>query len=266
MTNTSNDELYQLALRLASDPQGDVLELGGALARLLDRDRLQFKELLGVSGLTARRAYILVAISRAFDPLALPRKRLQALGWVKLQALAGHIDAGNAEALLKMAETHSAAGLRGLLSRNGLALGDGEKAEVALINAANRNAGGQGRARRRRYEKEEPTVHVARMLVRVIGVRPWTDDDISQALRVMGGELKRFVESGACVLEPLIRQKPQKVLEVDLSPVTIKTPEDGYEARRQGFMAEENPFPKGTHKHKAWAAGHDHPDWIWLLR
>lgn len=112
---TVADNFYQQALGLASDPESNFLELGGALRNLLDRDPQSFKELIGASGLAARKAYYFVNISRAFDGLPVPKSRLRSLGWIKLQMLAGHIDADNADALLKMAETNTAAELRKLL-------------------------------------------------------------------------------------------------------------------------------------------------------
>ena len=112
---TVADNFYQQALGLASDPESNFLELGGALRNLLDRDPQSFKELIGASGLAARKAYYFVKISRAFDHLPLPRERLRAVGWVKLRALAGHVNAANADALLKMAETNTTADLGKLL-------------------------------------------------------------------------------------------------------------------------------------------------------
>jgi hypothetical protein len=116
MASTSIENEFTRALGLASDPENTFLELGRALVVLLVSDPASFNELLGTAGLPVRKAYFLVNISRAFDPLAIPRERLHALGWVKLQMLAGHIDADNAEALLQMAEANTAADLGRLLN------------------------------------------------------------------------------------------------------------------------------------------------------
>ena len=104
-------------------------------------------------------------------------------------------------------------------------------------------------------------MHIARMLVRVIGERSWDDNDRSEALVDMERALKQLVANGELELEPLRDRRAQKVLSVDLNPVTIKTPEDGYQAKQEGFLAEENPFPLGSRKHTAWATAHAQTDW-----
>ena len=92
-------------------------ELGSALRGVLDRDPRLFKEMIGATGLARRKAHYFVNICRAFDLLPIPRARLNALGWIKLQMLAGHIEADNADTLLKMAETNTTARLCKLLKR-----------------------------------------------------------------------------------------------------------------------------------------------------
>ena len=104
-------------------------------------------------------------------------------------------------------------------------------------------------------------MHIARMLVRVIGERSWDDNDRSEALVEMERALKQLVANGELELEPLRDRRAQKVFSVDLNPVTIKTPEDGYQAKQEGFLAEENPFPFGSRKHTAWATAHAQTDW-----
>ena len=77
-------------------------------------------------------------------------------------------------------------------------------------------------------------MHIARMLVRVIGERSWDDNDRSEALVAMERALKQLVANGELELEPLRDRRAQKVFSVDLNPVTIKTPEDGYQAKQGG--------------------------------
>jgi hypothetical protein len=104
-------------------------------------------------------------------------------------------------------------------------------------------------------------MYITRMLVRVITERPWNSYDSFLALCGMERELKRLVAAGGLELEPMVRGHAQKVLEVDLNPVTIKTTEDGFQAKQEGFLAEENPFPLRSRKQKAWAAAHAQTDW-----
>jgi hypothetical protein len=99
------------------------------------------------------------------------------------------------------------------------------------------------------------------MLVRLTGERPWEEIDSRRAMLLIESTLKRLVANEEIELPPLGPGGAQKILSIDLDPVTIKPPADGFEAKRQGFLIEENPFPPHSRKHEAWAKAHARPDW-----
>ena len=111
----STDDLYDKALSLTSNVDDNFLELARSLRQLLDRDHDLFRNVISKTGLGSRKAYYLVAISRAFDPLPLTKARLRKAGWTKLYILAPHVDEANVEALIELAETNSTAQLRALM-------------------------------------------------------------------------------------------------------------------------------------------------------
>lgn len=111
----STDALYDKAIGLAPDLDDNFLELSRALRQLLERDADLFKKAIGKSKIGVRKAYYLVNISRAFDPLKVSRARLRALGWTKLQALVPYVDEGNVEELVEIAENNTATRLRAIL-------------------------------------------------------------------------------------------------------------------------------------------------------
>jgi len=44
-------------------------------------------------------------------------------------------------------------------------------------------------------------------------------------------------------LSAIARRREQKVLSVDLHPIAIKPPADGFRAKQEGFLPEEYPLP-----------------------
>src|SRR5271156_3921328 len=104
MTTISSGDLFDKALGLSSNVDDNFLELATALRQLFDRDPDLFRKAIEKSKLGTRKAYYLVAISRAFDPLPLTKAQLRKIGWTKLHVLAPHVDESNAEALIELAE------------------------------------------------------------------------------------------------------------------------------------------------------------------
>jgi len=110
------DELYEKALHQASHIEQTFLELGASLRRLYDRDRDLYQRVVEKSGLGRRKAYYLLGISRKFERLpGIPRARLRAVGWTKLQVISKNLTATNADELLRMAESHSVRDLEALI-------------------------------------------------------------------------------------------------------------------------------------------------------
>lgn len=104
----SIDELYDKALHQASHVEQTFLELGASLRRLYDRDRDLYHKVVAKSGLGSRKAYYLLSISRKFDKLpGIPKSRLRALGWTKLQVISRNLTAKNADQLLELAEQNN---------------------------------------------------------------------------------------------------------------------------------------------------------------
>lgn len=102
------EALHQKALSLAADIEDTFLDLGRALRQLQDRDPERFQKIVEQTNLGRRKAYYLVEISRAFDPLQVSRARLKKLGWTKCALIARHVTQDNVEDMLTLAETMSA--------------------------------------------------------------------------------------------------------------------------------------------------------------
>lgn len=100
----SNEELFDQAVAWSTNVEDTFLDLGRSLRKLLDRDPEMFSQLWQKSSLGRRKAYYLVEVSRAFDPLPVARSRLKKLGWTKLQILAKHVTKSNVQELLALAE------------------------------------------------------------------------------------------------------------------------------------------------------------------
>jgi hypothetical protein len=103
----SNEALYAKASDLATDDPDNFWDLGRALRRLLDRDPDLFQKFLDNTDVGSRKAYYLIEINRAFEPLQVPRARLLKLGWTKLQLIAAKVNQDSVEAWLERAESLS---------------------------------------------------------------------------------------------------------------------------------------------------------------
>ena len=103
------------ALDLSGNLEDNFPELAKSLRQLMDRDADLYKKVIDKSGIGSRKAYYLVNISRAFDNLPIPRGRLRAIGWTKLQIIAPAVTAHNWEELIEAAEANSAAQLKSIV-------------------------------------------------------------------------------------------------------------------------------------------------------
>jgi hypothetical protein len=116
MVAVSTDGLYTKALSQASHVDQTFLELGASLRRLYDRDKDLYHKVVEKSGLGSRKAYYLIEISRKFDKLpGIPKARLRALGWTKLQVISKNLTPQNADELLTLAEQNNVRDLEALL-------------------------------------------------------------------------------------------------------------------------------------------------------
>jgi hypothetical protein len=108
---------YDRAMALADHKKPPSIELATVLHRMQQREPEQFKEFYENSRIKRRTAFYLAEVGKCLEPLGLPPSRLEAIGWSKIQVIAKHLTARNAEKLLKLAEqntTHSlAAQMRG---------------------------------------------------------------------------------------------------------------------------------------------------------
>jgi hypothetical protein len=101
------DEIYEKALTMSANVEDNFLELGRQLRQLQDRDNELFQKIIDKSDLGRRKAYYLVEVSRAFDPLPISRTRLRRLGWTKCQIIGKHVSKDNVEELVSLAESLS---------------------------------------------------------------------------------------------------------------------------------------------------------------
>jgi hypothetical protein len=110
------NDLYEKALHQSSHVEQTFLELGTSLRRLYDRDRDLYHKVVEKSGLGTRKAYYLLDISRKFEKLpGIPKARLRAVGWTKLQVISKHLTPQNGDELLTMAENNTVRDLEALL-------------------------------------------------------------------------------------------------------------------------------------------------------
>ena len=112
----STEDLYEKALDLSTQSLAEnFLELGKSLRQLLERDPDLFKKVVDKTDLGTRKAYYLVNISEWFEGMPVPRKRLLAAGWTKLQVIGRHVTKANVDELLTLAETNNVKQLEALM-------------------------------------------------------------------------------------------------------------------------------------------------------
>jgi hypothetical protein len=89
---------------MAKDPEDNFLDLGRMLKQLQDRDPALFTDVWQKTDIKRRKAYYLAKVARTFDPLPIPRSRLKAIGWTKLELVSRHINEQNWQELIELAE------------------------------------------------------------------------------------------------------------------------------------------------------------------
>ena len=104
----STSDLFDKAMALSSEAIDQTfLDLGKTLRTLLDRDPELFRQVVEKTDLGSRKAYYLVNISRVFEPLPIPRARVLALGWTKLERISRSITKDNWQELIELAEKNN---------------------------------------------------------------------------------------------------------------------------------------------------------------
>ncbi len=107
-------EFYQ-ALLLIDRFKDKFLELAALLHELHENEADDFKTLISIRQLGRRKGYYLVEIHRAFGDYKDVPPRLNKIGGTKLQIIAKHVTPENREALLALAETHTANNLEAIM-------------------------------------------------------------------------------------------------------------------------------------------------------
>lgn len=104
----SKQELNESAAFWSSLVSKDFLHIAHHLASVQQTHPEQFRLVAKNLGIGLRKAYYLASISRKFSLLAVEPKRLEAVGWTKLQIIADHVDVTNFQDLLELAEQSTA--------------------------------------------------------------------------------------------------------------------------------------------------------------
>jgi hypothetical protein len=118
MDTAMKDELYPefyRAFLLIARFNDKFLELASLLHELQGKQPDDFKTLISIPQLGRRKGYYLVEIHRAFGDYKNVTSRLNKIGWTKLQIIARHVTPDNREALLTLAESHSAKNLEAIM-------------------------------------------------------------------------------------------------------------------------------------------------------
>ena len=88
----STGDLYEKAMALSAQSIDEsFMELGKSLRQLLDRDPDLFKQVVDRPTSVRAKRTTSSKIARAFQPLPIPRNRLLALGWTKLEKISKHV-------------------------------------------------------------------------------------------------------------------------------------------------------------------------------
>jgi hypothetical protein len=101
---------------------------------------------------------------------------------------------------------------------------------------------------------------ITRLLVRLDALHEWTERRGGAAMNVVAAALKKAIADGA-----FERGDPTRigknVLRIGVDRTNPPTPRIGFEAKKAGFLREENPFAPGTAKHATWARSWDKEYW-----
>jgi hypothetical protein len=108
---TKMEGVLHKALALSARSHDSFYALADHLAQLQRHDPDLWRRFLTESDMGRRKAYYLVKVWQQFVGLNLPSKRLEQIGWTKLQIIGRYINGRNAKRLLKLAEQCTAAEL-----------------------------------------------------------------------------------------------------------------------------------------------------------
>ena len=163
------EDLLERVTTLSKDVDDTFLDLGRTLRQLQNREPQLFSDVVAKAGLGVRKAYYLVDVSRAFDPLKVSPAKLKAVGWTKLATIAKRVTQENVEELLGLAEQYNVKELE-RMARGDHPLGNSrcvmmyfspieyEELEEALIrHGARTSRGGRGLA-----DKEKALMTIVR--------------------------------------------------------------------------------------------------------
>lgn len=107
-----SDDVYQKAMGLAKSFATNFIELGAYLRFLQENDHDRFNDFIKATTIGKRKAYYLVAVSKAFENLPVPKAKLTKLGWTKASLIQPTVTPENAQELVEFALSHSAADLK----------------------------------------------------------------------------------------------------------------------------------------------------------
>lgn len=107
MTNKSKQA--QLSFEIAALEIGDnFMNSARYFREIQDTMPDKFSYLAKLTGIGLRKAYYLAGIDRKFRNLGVNRSRLESIGWTKVRLISDHVNEGNSEELLQLAESSSA--------------------------------------------------------------------------------------------------------------------------------------------------------------
>ncbi len=113
MMNT--EDLTERAAFLADFIAHDFVTLARHLRQLQDEKPDIVMKVAELAGISRRKCYSLIRISRQFDDLGIPEARLMDIGWTRLQIIGRYLSPDNAMQLLAMAEENTVHDLQLLL-------------------------------------------------------------------------------------------------------------------------------------------------------
>lgn len=106
MTNDMNPLVVDVLFFLAKFEER-FLELGAQLLKLKEESPADFKALTALPQLGRRKAYYLIAVSKAFGDYSHLRQRLMQVGWTRLSLIAPYVTKENVEDALQFAEANT---------------------------------------------------------------------------------------------------------------------------------------------------------------
>ena len=105
---TRIEKLLQTAVELSARPDDTFLDLARALAAIYAQNKALLGRFIEQSGMGRRKAYYLLDLGKRLADLGLPDKRLEEIGWTKLQIIGKKLTRRNAKKLLGWAEEYNA--------------------------------------------------------------------------------------------------------------------------------------------------------------